>query len=92
MAGHTILLARQTMQVRGASIGVQISLECTCGEVLHGGLFAVDDVLNQSIIRREGHDAARAHLDAAQKARAQEPAGIVLVGNSGAVWPGGNAS
>jgi len=56
--GHTIVLITQA-QPMGDSL---ITLECTCGEVLAGGLFAVSDAANQQTIRDEGHEAAKQHL------------------------------
>lgn len=55
--GHTIVLC-----VQSGFPQVRITLECTCGEVLHFGMFAVDDPVNRQHIRDEGHDLAKAHL------------------------------
>lgn len=56
--GHSIMLIRQG-QRDGTCL---ITLECTCEKVIHGGLFAVDDILNQALVRSEGYEKARAHL------------------------------
>lgn len=72
MKNQTIKPAVQPMKAPGHSIVLciktqfpetRITLECSCGEVLHGGLFVVDDERHRYHIRSEGHAAALAHLE-----------------------------
>lgn len=55
--GHTIFLA-----VKQSTIDCRITLECTCGRVLHGATFVVDDANHRQSVRDEGHGRAVEHL------------------------------
>jgi hypothetical protein len=55
--GHTIFLA-----TREQWPAWRITLECTCGRVLHAANFAVNDVNHRQIVRDEGHALAVEHL------------------------------
>jgi hypothetical protein len=55
--GHTIFLA-----TREQWPACCITLECTCGKVLHAAEFVVDDPNHRQIVRDDGHAKAVEHL------------------------------
>jgi hypothetical protein len=71
-------------QTQRGNVSTLITLECTCGEVLHGALFLVDDALNRQAVREEDWGRAAAHLDFVRRlsaAATQAVAPAALEGN-----------
>jgi len=57
--GHTRVLA-----VKNGARGVEISLECACGCVMHLGTFLSDDLKNRSAVFAVGRERHRQHVQA----------------------------